>query len=151
MELIIKTGFTVLEMKVNGHKVYHHNLETFSFKESKYINLLIDYPHSSKYKKKYQKTHKVNGNKLNIYKKLLNNGMINIKTGFNYNVEIIVSDYQGNTATLKIPVKGIKSNAIFKQEKDTTHYKIASESSINGVKKVLQLHFQRILFIMIYF
>lgn len=121
-----KNGVYSIKMKVNGHKVYHHNLETFSFKESKYINLLIDYTHFSKYRKRYQKTHKSKENKLSIYKNLLNNGVVTIKKGFNYNVEIIVSDYQGNTSTLKIPVKGVKSNAIFKQKKDTTAYKIIS-------------------------
>ena len=138
-----KNGVYSIEMKVNGHKVYHHNLETFSFKESKFINLLIDYPHSSKYKKKYQKTHKVNGNKLNIYKNLLNNGVINIKKGFNYTVEIIVSDFTGNTSTIKIPVKGVKSNAIFTQKKDTTAYKVIANKFHKWNKKGITIAFPK--------
>ena len=119
-----KNGVYSIKMKVNGHEVYHHNLETFSFAESKYINLLIDYPNFSKHKKRFQKTHVVKGNELNIYKNLLNNGIINIKNGYNYTVEIIASDYSNNTTTIKIPVKGVKSNSLFKQAKDTTAYKI---------------------------
>lgn len=132
-----KNGVYSIEMKVNGHKVYSHNLETFSFKESKFINLLIDYTAYSKYKRKYQKTHKVKGNELKIYKDLLNNGVVTIKPGFNYAVEIITSDFSGNTSTLKIPVKGIQSNAVFKQLKDTTDYKVTTDKfskwSKNGV------------------
>ncbi len=121
-----KNGVYSIEMKLNGHKVYHHNLETFSFKESKYINLLIDYNHYSTYKKKFQKTHKVKRNQLKIYKNLLNNGVVNVKAGFNYTVEIIVSDFAGNTSIVRIPVKGVQNNTIFKQVKDTTAYKITA-------------------------
>ena len=138
-----KNGVYSIEMKVNGHKVYHHHLETFSFKESKYINLLIDYPNFSKYKKRYQKTHRVKENKLKIYKSLLNDGIINIKDGYNYNVEIIVSDFVGNTSTLKIPVKGVQSNAIFRQEKDTTNYKVTTNKFHKWSKKGITIAFPK--------
>jgi len=138
-----KNGVYSIEMKVNGHKVYHHNLETFSFKESKYLNLLIDYNHYSTYKKRFQKTHKVKRNQLKIYKNLLNNGVINVKTGFNYRVEIIVSDFAGNTSTLRIPVKGVLSNAIFKQEKDTTAYQISRGEFHKWSKKGITIAFPK--------
>jgi hypothetical protein len=138
-----KNGVYSIEMKVNGHKVYHHNLETFSFKESKYINLLIDYTNFSKYKKRYQKTHRVKENKLKIYKDLLNDGVINIKPGFNYAVEIIVSDFVGNTSTLKIPVKGVKSNAVFRQAKDTTNYKVTTGKFHKWSKKGITIAFPK--------
>ena len=121
-----KNGIYSLEMKVNGHKVYHHEMETFSFATSKHINLLIDYENYARFKNKFQKTFKDKSSKLKIYKSLLNNGIINIKNGFNYNVEITASDFEGNKTTIKIPVKGVQSNAIFKQAKDTTAYKITA-------------------------
>jgi murein DD-endopeptidase MepM/ murein hydrolase activator NlpD len=138
-----KNGVYSIEMKVNGHKVYHHTLETFSFKESKYINLLIDYPNYSKYKKRFQKTHKVKRNELNIYKNLINNGVINIKPGFNYNVEIIVSDFVGNRSTIKIPVKGVQNNAVFRQAKDTTAYKVTTGSFHKWSKKGITIAFPK--------
>jgi len=121
-----KNGIYSLEMFVNGEKVYHHNLEIFSFKESKYINLLIDYTQYSRYKRRFQKTHIVNGNKLSIYKKLKNNGILNIKKGFNYNVDIVATDFKGNKSILTIPIRGIESNAVFRKQRDTTAYKIIS-------------------------
>jgi murein DD-endopeptidase MepM/ murein hydrolase activator NlpD len=138
-----KNGVYSIEMKVNGHKVYHHNLETFSFKESKYINLLIDYTNFSKYRKRFQKTHKVKGNDLKIYKDLLNDGIITIKTGFNYTVEIIVSDFIGNTSTLIIPIKGVKSNTIFRQVKDTTAYKVTTNKFHKWTQKGVTIAFPK--------
>ncbi|MGK0127875.1 MAG: murein DD-endopeptidase MepM/ murein hydrolase activator NlpD, partial [Candidatus Azotimanducaceae bacterium] len=49
-----KNGIFSLEMLVNGEKVYSHIAETFSFAESKYINLLIDYERYGKLKQRIQ-------------------------------------------------------------------------------------------------
>ena len=118
-----KNGIYSLEMHVNGTQVYYHDVETFSFPESKYINLFIDYEHYKKFKRRIQKTHKVAENKLSIYENLINDGVINIEEGINYNISITAKDYAGNSSTIKLPLRGVKNNAIFK-EKDTTAYKI---------------------------
>ncbi len=118
-----KNGIYSLEMKVNGQQVYYHDVETFSFAESKYINLLIDYEHYKNYKNRVQKTHKVNANKLSLYKDLVNKGKIQIENDANYNVEIIAKDFKQNASSIRIPVHGIPSNLVFK-EKDTSNYKI---------------------------
>ena len=119
-----KNGIYSLEMHVNGKRFYYHDVETFSFTESKFINLHIDYQHYKKYKRKYQKTYKETANKLSTYEKLINNGKINIKNGLNYTVKIIAKDYKGNSSSITIPVVGKKSNSIFSKPKDTTGFKI---------------------------
>ena len=123
-----KNGIYSLEMFVNGKRFYHHDVETFSFAESKFINLHIDYPHYKKYKRKYQKTYKETANKLSTYENLVNNGKINIKNGLSYTVEIIAKDYKGNISSLKIPITGKESNSIFTKQKDTTAYKIVAKN-----------------------
>jgi hypothetical protein len=122
-----KNGVYSLEMLVNGKRFYYHNVETFSFPESKFINLHIDYEHYKKYKRKYQKTYKETANKLSTYKNLVNDGIIDIKNGLNYTVEIIAKDYNGNTSSLKIPIIGKASNSLFTQKIDTTAFKIVAK------------------------
>ena len=119
-----KNGIYSLEMRVNGKRFYYHTLETFSFTESKFINLHIDYPHYKKYKGRYQKTYKESANNLSTYKNLINDGIITIKNGLNYSIEIIAKDFKGNTSSLKIPVVGKKPNTIYTPQKDTTEFKI---------------------------
>ncbi|QOD61542.1 M23 family metallopeptidase [Polaribacter haliotis] len=123
-----KNGIYSLEMLVNGKRFYYHDVETFSFAESKYINLLIDYEYYKKYKSRVQKTHKVDANSLSIYEGLQNNGKIKIEKGLNYTIEIIAKDFNGNKSSIKIPVVGKESNSIFKQQKDTTAYKIIAKN-----------------------
>ena len=132
-----KNGIYSLEMKINGIRHYYHDVETFSFSESKFINLLIDYEYYSKYKSRIQKTFREKENKLSIYKDLIEEGGITINEGLNYQVEIIAKDFTGNSSSLKIPVVGPKSESILKQERDTTAYKIVKKEfqkfSKNGV------------------
>ena len=138
-----KNGIYSLEMFVNGKRFYHHHVETFSFAESKFINLHIDYPHYKKYKKKYQKTYKETANKLSTYDSLINNGKINIKNGLNYNIEIIAKDYNGNASSLKIPVIGKESNTIFMKPKDTTAYKIIAKNFQKFTQKNVTVAFPK--------
>lgn len=121
-----KNGIYSLEMFVNGKRFYYHDVATFSFSESKFINLHIDYPHYKKYKKRYQKTFKETKNELSTYENLINSGKINIKNGLSYTLKIIAKDYKGNTSTLIIPVLGKESNPVFQQSKDTTEFKIVA-------------------------
>ncbi|WP_299060559.1 M23 family metallopeptidase [uncultured Polaribacter sp.] len=136
-------GIYSLEMQVNGKPIYYHDVETFSFDESKYINLHIDYPHYKKYRKKYQKTYKERANKLSTYKNLVNSGKINIENGFNYTISIIVKDFKGNTSSLKIPVLGKKSNPIFSSPKDTTAYKIIAQNFHRFKKRNVTIAFPK--------
>ena len=119
-----KNGIYSLEMKINGKRKYYHDVETFSFSESKFINLLIDYEYFSKYKNRIQKTFREKENKLSIYEGLIENGSITISEGLNYQVEIIAKDFIGNRSSIKIPVIGLKSETMINQQRDTTAYKI---------------------------
>ena len=117
-------GIFSLEMQVNGKRFYYHDVETFSFAESKYINLLIDYSYYKKYKRRYQKTHKSPENKLSIYDNLHQNGFITVTNNLNYTVKIIAKDFIGNSSSISIPIVGKPSNAIFTKRKDSTAFKI---------------------------
>lgn len=123
-----KNGIYSLEMLVNGKRIYYHDVETFSFAESKFINLHIDYQHYKKYRRRYQKTYKEAQNKLSTYEGLINNGKINIKNGFSYSVEIIAKDFVGNKTSVKIPISGKESNSIFSKPKDSTNFKIIAKN-----------------------
>ncbi|MHB0756094.1 M23 family metallopeptidase [Polaribacter sp. M15] len=138
-----KNGIYSLAMFLNGKRFYYHDVETFSFAESKFLNLHIDYEHYKKYKKRYQKTFKETANKLTTYEKLVNNGKINVQKGMNYTVEIVAKDFEGNTSSIKIPVAGKESNAIFTSQRDTTAYKIHSKKFNKFTKNGVTIAFPK--------
>ena len=137
-----KNGVFSIEMLVNNKRFFYHEVETFSFAESKFINLHIDYPFYKKYKKRFEKTHKAIPNKLSTYQNLINNGMINVKEGLNYLVKIKVKDFVGNTSTVTIPVVGVKNNKLF-SSKDTTAYKIEAKKFHKFSKKGITIAFPK--------
>ena len=138
-----KNGIYSLELLVNGKRHYYHNLATFSFAESKYINLLIDYEYYKTYRSRIQKAFKINKNELSIYKDLVNNGKVEIQNGLNYAIKIIAKDFIGNTSSVEIPIIGKKSNTLLKKEKDTTAYKIIASDFQKFTKENITIAFPK--------
>jgi hypothetical protein len=132
-----KNGLYNLEMKVNGEKMHEFNASSFSFSESKYINLLIDYERFANLKQRIQKCFVEPSNKLSLYKKSNENGYINIEDGLNYNVEIIAKDFKGNSQRITIPISGKKDSILVKDTETITPYEINRDTfnkfSLNGI------------------
>lgn len=137
-----KNGVYSIEMYVNNKSIFYHKVETFSFAESKFINLHIDYHYYKNHKRRFEKTHKLDPNKLSTYQNLINNGKIIVKKGYNYNVKVIVKDFAGNTSSVLIPVIGVASNTIF-SSKDTTAYKIEAKKFQKFFKKGVTIAFPK--------
>jgi murein DD-endopeptidase MepM/ murein hydrolase activator NlpD len=129
-----KNGLYKLELFVNNQKVYQHTLESFSFSESKYINLLIDYPHKYRHRERIQKCFVVPNNRLSIYDELVNKGIISIEDGMNYTIKVIASDLEGNTTKLIIPIVGkLQKEIPTKADKETSHH--FKRVEFNSIKK----------------
>lgn len=122
-----KNGIVSLEMLVNGERKYKHVLEKFSFAESKYLNLLIDYERYATLKQRVQRCFVEPKNILSIYKDVKNHGYLTIEDGLTYNVEIIAKDFIGNQKKLVIPIIGKTDSIKIHKEDNTTPYPIKSE------------------------
>ncbi len=117
-----KNGIYNMSMTANGQKVYEHEVETFSFAESKYLNLLIDYDRYANLKQRVQRCFVHPSNKLSVYKNIINNGVLSIVDSLTYNVIIVVKDFEGNKKSLTIPIQGKKDSiTIYKKDKSTQY------------------------------
>ncbi|MBT8185650.1 MAG: M23 family peptidase, partial [Eudoraea sp.] len=115
-----KNGVYAIQQLVNG-KVYSAlEFESFSFSETRYINTLIDYDHFGKYRSRIIKCFRVPGNSLSIYKDLHNNGKIVVREGLSYKVDILITDLEGNTTKLIIPVEGRRGTVLEKKKTKIT-------------------------------
>jgi hypothetical protein len=121
-----KNGVYSLKILVNGNAVHEFIAEKTSFAEGKYINLLIDYERYVKTRQTIQKCYTEPANKLNMFDVSVNNGFITIEDGKDYNVDIIATDFKGNTKKITIPVLGKKINSVITSPADSTAYKIIS-------------------------
>ena len=116
-------GIYELALKVNGTAVYKHEVRTFSFAESRYINTHIDYQRFYKKRQRIQKCFIEPSNKLSTYSNLIDKGFLKVEDKASYQVEIIAKDFKGNQQKLLIPIKGKKDSIIIKRtDHITPHY-----------------------------
>jgi hypothetical protein len=138
-----KNGVYKVEMCVNGKTFYAHKMETFSFAESKYINLLIDYPYHYRHKKKYQKTYIHPKSNLSIYKSTNEKGYLFIEDSISYAIEITISDFAGNTSNIKIPIQGKKTIPRITPSPKTTEHLIRADQSYKLKTKEVEVLFPK--------
>lgn len=134
-----KNGVYSVRQSLNGKVYSEYNFETFSFSESRYINTFIDYDYYGKYRRKIQQLFKTPSNRLSIYKKLHNDGKIEVKEGLDYNVEVLIQDLNGNNVKALIPIEGKREELKNKKEEKKTDNYIKSTKPNNydlGAAKV---------------
>lgn len=101
-----KNGVYGVRQLVNGKVYTDYDFDTFSFTETRYINTLIDYAYFGKYRQRIQRCFKVPGNRLSIYNTLHNDGKIVVREGLTYLVEILLTDLEGNSTKVVVPIEG---------------------------------------------
>lgn len=101
-----QNGLYGLRQTVDGRVYSEFTFDSFSFAETRYINTLIDYGHQYTHRQRIQKCFREPYNHLSIYKALYNDGKIEVREGDTLSVEILLSDFAGNTTRLLIPVEG---------------------------------------------
>jgi hypothetical protein len=138
-----KNGVYKIKMIVNGKKYYEHEMETFAFHESKYLDLLIDYPYYAQHKRKYQKTHIHPLSKLKIFKNTKEKGYLNIVDGKDYTVQILVSDFKKNTSVINFNIKGEKKQPKINKKKETTPYYLEFAKKNSFTKDYVQVDFPK--------
>ena len=119
-----KNGIYSLGLSVNGQKKYFHDVETFSFAETKHLNQLIDYKRYADLNQRIQRCFVTEHNPLSIYKNVKDRGYVLVKDQLSYNVKIVAKDLKGNTSTLLIPVLGKKDTILVFEKEKTTNYRI---------------------------
>ncbi len=121
-----KFGVFSIELKVDKKRIYFHQLNKFSFYESRYINSFIDYEERVKSRKRIQKCFLEPNNRLSIYKDVINKGIVKFLDNKKHKIELILKDVKGNQKKVTFFVKNKKQKIIKKVKKKKGfffHYK----------------------------
>ncbi|MCQ0112988.1 M23 family metallopeptidase [Zhouia amylolytica] len=126
-----KNGVFAVDLTVNGNPYFSYDFETFSFSETRYINTFIDYERYATHGQRIQQCFLKPYTRLSIFNEKVNNGIIEVKEGMNYMVEIAVKDFKNNISLIKIPIEGKNQEVLDKSENSQTdHYLIAGRDNI---------------------
>jgi hypothetical protein len=86
--------------------VFEKRMDSFSFDNWRCINQHLDYGVLKTKGAPIEKCFLDDGNKVEIYYNLVNNGVIWIDTGEEKNIRIVVADHSGNTTAVSFKLKG---------------------------------------------
>jgi murein DD-endopeptidase MepM/ murein hydrolase activator NlpD len=103
-----KNGPYSVALFIDGKLVSGHNMESFSFDDTRYVNSLLDYKEFIQNSTRLQRTKIDPGNKLDIYKGTINKGIFLFNDTLIHNIRYEVADAAGNTAMLEFKVKSDK-------------------------------------------
>lgn len=100
-----KNGPYALSLFIDSKEVFHIQMETFSFDDSRYVNSLLDYEEYARNNVRLQQTKIDPGNKLDIYSKTLNKGVFLFNDTLHHTIRYEVTDAAGNLASLDFRIK----------------------------------------------
>lgn len=107
-----QNGVYSVKLLIDSSLVYSHQMDAFSFDESRYLLGLIDFQYFMKNNKKVQQTRILPNNKLSVYGKVKNKGVFSFTDPRIYRLQYIVSDAHGNESVLTFHVRGASGKAI---------------------------------------
>ncbi len=125
-----KCGLYSIQLTIDDELYFSHQLDQFSFAETRYINSLIDYEMFIDSKRRFQKTWIDPGNKLSTYNFRKNNGAFKAAGNARHRVRIQLKDTYGNSSTLEFTIKsqpktikreGEKHVDVFEYNTDNQH------------------------------
>lgn len=100
-----QNGVYSIDLFIDAHPVSSVVFEELDFNTSRGIHAYIDYPYWKKTKVKVQKSFKDPGNKIEIFKVLENEGIIELTENRTYDVKYVVKDIAGNCSELNFKIK----------------------------------------------
>ena len=133
-------GIYSIELKVDGQTVYTFAVERFAFDQTHAINAYIDYPTFLSSHRFIQKCFILPGSKISLYPQSINRGVVNFTDDATHDVEYLVRDIAGNTASLKIKVKSSLAKvtpAVTPPNTILFHYDKQNEFSNDKVKVIV--------------
>ncbi len=112
-------GVYSIELYKNNRLVYQHILDSLDFANTRCINAHMDFYEATKHKRKIQRSNILEGNKLNTYSNLVNNGAFFFLSADTSTMKFVVKDFMGNSSTVKFEVFGSERNVAASEKKFT--------------------------------
>lgn len=146
-----RNGVYSIELLLDDTVIYTAVFERFSFSHSRAINSHIDYPYFMLKNTRVQKSFVEPNNPLTIYKKLVDNGVIDLKDEQIHKLTYRIRDLKGNTSTLNLRIqhtptyhsagKNLPGTTVFKYDRENSYRSDNVELTIPKDAMYDHLHF----------
>jgi hypothetical protein len=139
-----RCGAYSIELYVDGKQVYHHELKKFSFYETRYILSLVDQEQKRKSncRVKLQKSFIDPGNRLSIYKNIVNRGHVLFQDDKKHEIKYVITDAAGNKSIAQWQVQSKSTARGTEPGKKEGFYRVLPWQTPNSIEKDgLKLYF----------
>lgn len=133
-----KNGVYSIELLANEEAIFSTCAETFSYKEPRYVNSLIDYQRFIEEGERFVRSQTDTLNRLGIYRKT--GGFIQLNDKDTVLMRYVVKDYEGNMSELKFKVVNDDSISFVSQPVEDCYFVDCfrnKELNINGISAVI--------------
>ena len=100
-----KVAVYSIELSIDSTSIFNYKMDGFSFDESRYVNSHIDYETYMKENIYIERTFVLPGDKLSVYKNVINRGLFNFNDNKTHRAQIIVTDASNNKSVLTFQIK----------------------------------------------
>jgi hypothetical protein len=97
-------GVFQIDLLIDSVLFFSQKVERINFYTARYINALIDYKYYKDHSRRYQRTYQCPNNKLKIYQKTTNRGIVSLNDNKYHQIQYIVKDAAGNESVLRFTV-----------------------------------------------
>lgn len=101
-------GIYSIRTHLNNMEKFHVRFDKFSFAETRFLNLYIDYDYFRSSRSRIQKLYRDAGNPLSVIVDEKDDGLLSVEDGLHYMYSILITDFSGNTRSVLIPIEGKK-------------------------------------------
>lgn len=101
-----KNGIYKAVVRLNGISQFDYKMDQMSFKDSNFINLMIDYKEYAQKKRRIQRFISHPAQKVSFLNESATKGEMKIEVGKSYQILVEVSDYNGNTSFIEAYITG---------------------------------------------
>lgn len=135
-----RLGAFTIELRQDGEQLFESELAEFTFGQTRYINAHVDYGEYTSNRRWIQRSHKLPGNALDIYRGK-NDGYLDAEAGQLYELEYVVSDVAGNRSELAFKVAGVENNSTRVAKRPDPAYRIVRSEGKTIAGDKMRVHF----------
>ena len=125
-----KNGPYLYELYLDDELAFQVECDSFSYSEPRYVNSLLDYRHYKQKKTCYVRTETDPFNRLHMIEK--RNGTVVVEEGDTVNVRFKISDYVGNSSTVRFKLVGTAPVRVERPERRRSEYFVKADGSLNS-------------------
>lgn len=102
-------GINFIQVFLDDKEIFRHDINSFTFDETRYINAHINYSHFTASGRRFERLYVADGNKLASYKTNSTRGKFFINDQLPHKVKILIKDDFNNESVLTFEIQGQRS------------------------------------------